>query len=147
MSSRSKANTLFTYDCDCVLIFENHPGAQDARGKLVSFCEIELTPTSATSSLGHRVPATSQRDPTAPTTPQTKNLLLLELFISELGHWIFEIDRNRQKTPTIQCFKKANFQLPKIPTPQIDTGDLTVTRNTLQTPKIPVHQKIGHYAM
>ena len=57
---------------NCVPLFENQLGAQDARDNWASLWSIQLSPTSPMSSLVHSVPATPLSDPSATTTPQTK---------------------------------------------------------------------------
>ena len=63
---------LFKYDCDCVPLFENQLGAQDARDSLASFWGIQLLPNSQVSSLGHSVTAAPLSDSSGRTTLQTK---------------------------------------------------------------------------
>ena len=127
---------LFKYDCDCVPLFENQLGAQDARDNLASLCGIQLSPKSPTSSSGHSVPATPLSDPSATTTPQTKIPSFFETLCNEHVPWIFGFDENRQETPNTSMLSEANFESPKTPTPQVDTEDLTVTPNNMETPKV-----------
>ena len=132
---------LLKYDCDCVPLFENRLGAEDARDNLASLWAMQLVPTSPTNSSGQSVPASLQSDPSVTTTPQTKNPSFFESFCSEHVFWILGFDDNRQGTPIISMLSEANFDSLKIPTQQIDTGDLTVTPNNMQTPKFAAHQK------
>ena len=127
---------LFKYDCDCVPLFENQHGAQNARDNLASLWGIQLSPTSPTNSSGHSVPATPLSDPSATTTPQTKSPSFFESLRSEHVPWIFGFDENRQETPNTSMLSEGNFESPKTPTPQTDTEDLTVTPNNIETPKV-----------
>ena len=62
---------LFMYDCDCVPLFKNQLGAQDARDNLASLWGIQLSPTSPASSSGQSLPTTPLSDPSATTTPHS----------------------------------------------------------------------------
>ena len=123
---------VFKYDCDCVPLFQNQIGAQSARDNLASLWGIQLTPMSSTSSSGHSVPATPLSDPSATTTPHTNSLSSFESLCCEHVLWIFGFDENRQETPNTSMLSEANFESPKTPTPQTDTGDLTFTPNKLE---------------
>ena len=127
---------LFKYDCDCVQLFEYQLGAQDARDNLARLWCIHLSPRSPKSSLGHSLPANLLRDPSATTTLQTKSPSFFESFCSEHVSWIFGFDQIGQETPNTSLLSEANFESPKTPTPQTDTGDSTVTTNNMETPNV-----------
>ena len=109
---------------------------------------MQLSPTSPANSLGLSVPATRLRDPIATTTQQTKSPSLFERLYNEHVRWIYGNDKNRQETHEASMFSEATFESLKTPIPQIDTGDMTVTQNNLQTPIVcsaPEKKRIGHY--
>ena len=138
---------LFKYDCDCVLLFENQLEAQDARDNLAILYGIKLSPTSATSSSGNSVPATPLSHPSATTTPQTKSSSFFESICSEHFPWIFGYYENRQDASNTSMLLEANFELPKTPTPQTDTGDLRVTPNNMEISKVCSAPKKGNLTL
>ena len=80
---------LFKYDCDCVPLFENQLGAQDARDNLASLWGIQLSPTSPSSSSGQSLPTTPLSDPSATTMPHSTCPSIFEAIIRDQVPWIF----------------------------------------------------------
>ena len=127
---------LFKYDCDCVPLFENQLGAQDARDNLASLWGIQLSPTSPSSSSGQSLPTTPLSDPSATTTPQSSSPSFFAALSRDQVPWIFGIGTTSQETPDTTMLSEANFESPKTPVPESDGEDKTITPNNLETPKV-----------
>ena len=103
---------LFKYGCDCVPLFENQLGAQDARDNLASLWGIQLSPTPPASSSGQSLPATVLSDPSATTTPQSTSPSFFEAISRDQVPWIFGIGKTSQETPDTTMLSEANFESP-----------------------------------
>ena len=132
---------LFKHGCDCVSLFENQLGAQDARDNLTSPWGIPLSPKFLTSSSQHSVTATPLSDPNATTTPQTKNPSFFESFCSEHVPWFLEMKKMERKPPTLQCFQKQILSHTKHQRHKLIRESWGVTPKKLQTTKFAAHQK------
>ena len=129
---------LFKYDCDCLPLFENQLGSQDARDNLASLWGIQLSSTSPAISSGQSLPATPQSDPSATTMPQSTSPSFFEALSRAQVPWIFGIGKTSQETPDTS---EANFESPKTPGPESDGEDKTITPNNLETPKVGIAPK------
>ena len=97
---------LFKYDCDCVLLFENQLGAQDARDILASLWGIQLSPTSPPRALRYivyqqlllviQVLQLRRRQ----RVYHFSNYFVVSTFLGFL-----ELTKIDQKPPTLQCFR------------------------------------------
>ena len=127
---------LCKYDCDCVQLFENQLGAQNARDNLASLWGIQLSPTSPASSSGQSLLTTPLSDPSATTTPHSKSPSFFEALSRDQVPWIFGTGQTSQETPDTTMFSEANFKSPKTPVLESDGEDKTITPNNLKTPKV-----------
>ena len=128
---------LFKYDCDCVPLFENQLGAQDARDNLASFWGIQFLPTSPLNSSGQSLPTTPLRDPSATTTPHSTSPS--EALSRDQVPCMFGVGQTDQETPDSTMFSEANFESPKTPVQPVqesDGEDKTITPNNLETPNV-----------
>ena len=104
---------LFNYDCDCLPLFKNQLGAQDARDNLASLWGIQLSPTSPANSSRQRLPKTPLSDPSATTTPRSKIPSFFEALVEIKFLGYLELDRQARKHPILQCFQRQTLSCQK----------------------------------
>ena len=78
-----------TKSSDCVPLFENQLGAQDARDNLASHWGFQFSPTSQANSSGQSLPTTPLSDPSATTTSHSTSPSFFEALSRDQVPWIF----------------------------------------------------------
>ena len=95
---------IFKYDCDCVPLFKNQIGTQDAGDNLASLWGIQLLPTSPATFSGQSLPTNPLIDLSATTKPHSTSPSILEALSRDQVPWMFGIGKTSQETPKTKTF-------------------------------------------